>query len=89
MAFVFYGVDKMQARNLEWRVKETTLHTLAIIGGWPGALVGMHFFQHKTRKAAFQVPFWIILMGWQVVSWTVCRTDFSVEEARRAWSVYN
>lgn len=68
--FLLYGYDKMQARNLEWRVRETTLHFLALIGGWPGALVGMHFFQHKTRKTAFLVPFWCIVMGWQG-AWSV------------------
>ena len=62
-----YGYDKMQARHQDWRVKETTLHMFAILGGWPGALAGMHFFQHKTRKTAFQIPFWTIVVGWQAV----------------------
>jgi len=71
VTFLFYGYDKMQARNLEWRVKEVTLHTLGLLGGWPGALAGQHFFQHKTRKTAFQVPFWAIVIGWQAVWWAV------------------
>lgn len=71
ITFLFYGYDKMQARNLEWRVKETTLHTLELLGGWPGALVGQHYFQHKTRKRAFQIPFWTIVLGWQAVWWVV------------------
>jgi uncharacterized membrane protein YsdA (DUF1294 family) len=69
VTFLFYGYDKMQARNLEWRVKETTLHALALAGGWPGALVGMHYFQHKTRKMGFQSVFWSIVMGWQGFYW--------------------
>ena len=69
--FLLYGYDKMQARNREWRVKEATLHTLELLGGWPGALAGQHCFQHKTRKTAFQIPFWIIVAGWQVVWWAV------------------
>jgi uncharacterized membrane protein YsdA (DUF1294 family) len=71
VTFLFYGYDKMQARNLNWRVKEVTLHTLGLLGGWPGALAGMHYFQHKTKKTAFQVPFWLIIAGWQVVWWAV------------------
>ncbi|KAF1951914.1 DUF1294-domain-containing protein [Byssothecium circinans] len=71
IAFVLYGYDKMQARTAEWRVKETTLHTFGILGGWPGALAGMHYFQHKTRKTAFQIPFWVIVVGWQIVWWTI------------------
>ncbi|RMZ66751.1 hypothetical protein GMOD_00002115 [Pyrenophora seminiperda CCB06] len=71
ITFLFYGYDKMQARNLEWRVRETTLHTLALIGGWPGALAGMHYFQHKTKKTSFQVIFWAIVLGWEGVWWGV------------------
>jgi uncharacterized membrane protein YsdA (DUF1294 family) len=71
VTFLFYGYDKMQARNLEWRVKEVTLHTLAVVGGWPGALAGMHYFQHKTRKVRFQVVFWGIVLGWEGVAWLV------------------
>jgi uncharacterized membrane protein YsdA (DUF1294 family) len=59
----------MQARNMEWRVKEVTLHTLALVGGWPGALVGMHYFQHKTRKTSFQIVFWVTVLAWQGVWW--------------------
>ncbi|KAF2682773.1 DUF1294-domain-containing protein [Lentithecium fluviatile CBS 122367] len=71
VTFLFYGYDKMQARNLEWRVKEATLHTLGLLGGWPGALLGQRYFQHKTRKTAFQVPFWAIVIGWQTVWWAI------------------
>jgi uncharacterized membrane protein YsdA (DUF1294 family) len=69
VTFLTYGYDKMQARNTEWRVSEWTLHVLGLLGGWPGALVGMHFFQHKTRKTRFLVPFWGIVLGWQSVLW--------------------
>ncbi|KAL6159558.1 hypothetical protein ACJBU6_01996 [Exserohilum turcicum] len=72
VTFLMYGYDKMQARNLEWRVKETTLQTLALVGGWPGALAGMHYFQHKTRKTRFQVVFWGIVLGWEGVACMVC-----------------
>ena len=71
LTFVLYGYDKMQARNLEWRVQETKLHVLALGGGWPGALVGMHYFQHKTRKTAFLVPFWRVVLGWQGMCWVI------------------
>jgi uncharacterized membrane protein YsdA (DUF1294 family) len=71
VTFLFYGYDKMQARNLEWRVREATLHTLALVGGWPGALIGMHYFQHKTRKKGFQVVFWGIVLAWEGLWWVV------------------
>lgn len=71
VTFFFYGYDKMQARNLEWRVKETTLHVLALSGGWPGALAGQHYFQRKTRKSGFMAVFWGIVVGWQAVWWLI------------------
>ena len=77
ITFIFYGYDKVQARNLEWRVQEVTLHFLALIGGWPGALVGMHVFQHKTRKKAFLVPLWGVSVGWQGVLWKGLHGDQS------------
>jgi len=67
VTFLFYGFDKMQARRLNRRIKEVTLLTLGLVGGWPGALAAQHYFQHKTRKKAFLLPFWMIVMGWQVV----------------------
>jgi uncharacterized membrane protein YsdA (DUF1294 family) len=75
--FLTYGYDKVQARNLEWRVSESTLHFLGLLGGWPGALVGMHFFQHKTRKTSFLIPFWGIVIGWQGMMWTFLYGDQS------------
>ncbi|KAF1840566.1 DUF1294-domain-containing protein [Cucurbitaria berberidis CBS 394.84] len=78
ITFLFYGYDKMQARNLQWRVKEVTLHLLAVAGGWPGALVGMHYFQHKTRKTSFQVVFWGIVLAWEGVAWGVWTGRFGI-----------
>jgi uncharacterized membrane protein YsdA (DUF1294 family) len=77
MTFLTYGYDKLQARNMEWRVSEWTLHLLGLLGGWPGALVGMHFFQHKTRKTRFLVPFWMIVFGWQSALWNFVYGDQS------------
>lgn len=71
IAFLTYGYDKMQARNMQWRVKEVTLHMLALVGGWPGALAGMHYFQHKTRKTSFQVVFWGIVVVWEGIWWGI------------------
>ena len=54
---VVYAVDKSAAKQGRWRVSETTLHLLAIFGGWPGALVAQQIFRHKSRKPSFQAAF--------------------------------
>jgi uncharacterized membrane protein YsdA (DUF1294 family) len=52
-----YGVDKSAAQGDRWRVKESTLHMLALVGGWPGALIAQSVFRHKSRKPSFQAGF--------------------------------
>lgn len=52
-AFAMFGIDKARARQGAWRVKESTLLGLALIGGTPGAYAGRKLFRHKTRKQPF------------------------------------
>lgn len=54
LTFFVYGADKIYARNKRWRIPESTLLTLAVLGGAAGALAGMYAFHHKTRKAKFK-----------------------------------
>jgi uncharacterized membrane protein YsdA (DUF1294 family) len=54
---VAYGTDKSAAQSGRRRTRESTLHLLALIGGWPGALVAQRVFHHKSRKRSFQLVF--------------------------------
>src|SRR5687767_7398029 len=54
---VAYAADKSAARTGRWRTAERTLHVLALVGGWPGALIAQRMFRHKSRKRSFQVAF--------------------------------
>ena len=60
--FVVYGFDKRRAARGGRRVAEQTLHLLALVGGWPGALFGQRFFRHKTSKLSFLVVFWAVVV---------------------------
>ena len=62
VAFAAYGIDKYKAKNDLWRIPEATLLTLAIIGGSIGALFGMRFFHHKTKKPKFFIGVPMILL---------------------------
>jgi len=53
LAFAAFGIDKMKAEAGAWRVQESTLLLLALLGGSPGAYFGRAAFRHKTRKQPF------------------------------------
>lgn len=52
-SFIFMGVDKHKVRKRAWRIPESTLFVLALIGGSLGSIAGMHLFRHKTRHWYF------------------------------------
>ncbi|NIJ68366.1 DUF1294 domain-containing protein [Xanthomonas sp. 60] len=58
-----YARDKRAARRGLQRTPERTLQGLAVIGGWPGALLAQGAFRHKNRKAAFQRVFWLCVVA--------------------------
>jgi uncharacterized membrane protein YsdA (DUF1294 family) len=60
--FVLYGVDKVKAQMQRRRISEKTLWLMTLFGGTGGALLGMHFFHHKTRKISFQFILSLILL---------------------------
>ena len=60
--FIAYGFDKRRAINGGRRVPERTLHLMALLGGWPGGLLGQRQFRHKTEKFSFLVVFWLVVL---------------------------
>lgn len=54
ITFVVYGIDKLKAKKGKWRVPETTLLLLAIIGGSVGAWCGVRVWHHKTMHLKFK-----------------------------------
>ncbi len=62
-AFGMYGADKSAAEQGRWRTPESTLLFIALVGGWPGALVARHVFRHKTTKQPFRTLFWFTVVA--------------------------
>lgn len=62
LALALYGYDKRQAVVGRSRIPELVLHTAALCGGSPGALLGQRLFRHKTRKFRFQAAFVLIIL---------------------------
>lgn len=63
MTFIVYGIDKRKAMLHQWRIPETTLIMLAVIGGSIGAWFGMQFFHHKTRHPKFYIGIPLIMIA--------------------------
>ena len=63
VTFVQYAIDKSQARANAWRTPESNLHMMALIGGWPGALLAQALLHHKNAKTNFQVTFWLCVFA--------------------------
>lgn len=58
-ALGLYAWDKRRAAKGGWRVPEKRLHGVALLGGWPGALLAQRWLRHKTVKRRFRVVFWL------------------------------
>ncbi|MDE6213369.1 MAG: DUF1294 domain-containing protein [Lachnospiraceae bacterium] len=60
VSFLMMGIDKRKAVKRAFRIPESTLFVMAIIGGSIGSIAGMHLFRHKTRH-------WYFLYGMPVI----------------------
>lgn len=58
ITFFTYGIDKWKAKRSKWRIPESTLLVMAVIGGSVGAWLGMKVWHHKTmhKKFKYGVP---------------------------------
>ena len=47
--------DKRKAKKGAWRIKESTLFAVALLGGALGTTLGMYWFRHKTQHWSFKL----------------------------------
>ncbi len=72
--FFTYGLDKWKARQDRWRIRESALLLLAVLGGSVGAWLGMKVWHHKTlhKKFKYGVPA-ILILQIALVTFLLCR----------------
>ena len=68
ITFLLYGYDKRaaQAKATDSRIREQHLHLLELLGGWPGAFLGVRRHRHKTDwkdKRRFKLTTWAIAIA--------------------------
>ena len=72
VVFAMYGSDKSAAVRGARRIPEANLHAVAVLGGWPGALVARRAFRHKTTKQPFRTIFWgTVIANCVALAWFV------------------
>ena len=61
VAFILMLADKCKARKGAWRIPESMLMGIALLGGSIGAIAGMNLFRHKTKHPKFFIGLPVIL----------------------------
>lgn len=62
VSFICFFIDKKRAQKELYRISESFLFNVSIIGGALGSLLGMKVFHHKTKKKKFVIGIPIILI---------------------------
>ena len=90
VTFFMYGIDKWRstsgrllptgrkkAKNSKWRIRETALLGLAVLGGSIGAWLGMKVWHHKTQHKKFKygVPAIIIVQLALIVYYIITKIN--------------
>ena len=52
---ILFAMDKQLAITRSHRIPEKSLFLASILFGWPGAIIAMKLFRHKTAKISFIV----------------------------------
>lgn len=71
IAFIIIFIDKQKAIKHKWRIKESTLFLISILGGSLGTLLGMYTFHHKTKHKKFTLGIPFILVIQVVISYFI------------------
>lgn len=62
LGLILMRIDKKKAQLGRWRIRESTLVTVAALGGSIGTMLGMNLFRHKTKHLKFSLGLPVILV---------------------------
>ena len=65
LAFLLFAWDKFKAGGPGAnRISEFNLAAIGAVGGWPGGLLAMLLFRHKTAKLSFKLKYALAFIIW-------------------------
>lgn len=73
-AFAVMGADKNRAQRNRWRIKETSIFALGIVGGGIGLYLGMKLFRHKTKHLKFTLGIPAIIILNAIMLWLILQS---------------
>ncbi|MDE6910168.1 MAG: DUF1294 domain-containing protein [Lachnospiraceae bacterium] len=76
--FAMMGIDKRKAVKRLWRIPESTLFVIAIIGGSVGSIIGMRVFRHKTRHWYFVFGMPLILILQILLAYAIAKSPLQI-----------
>lgn len=65
ITFLVYKWDKrlaIESTDQPIRVPQRSLHILALLCGWPGALIAQQWLRHKSQKRTFIAVLWLTVL---------------------------
>ena len=63
ICYLTYWLDKRKSLAGQWRIQESTLQLMALLCGWPGALLAQSYLRHKSQKRAFLTVFYLAALA--------------------------
>ena len=65
VAFLLFAWDKFKSGGPGGnRISEFNLAAIGAVGGWPGGLLAMLLFRHKTAKLSFKLKYGLAFVVW-------------------------
>ena len=73
VTFATFALDKRASTRGQRRTPELRLHLFEALGGWPGAILGIHSLRHKSSKSSFYLATYGIaclhIAAWALIGW--------------------
>lgn len=60
--FILPAIDKRRAKKDKWRIRESTLFLISLMGGSIAMYLSMRLFHHKTQHKRFMIGIPIIIV---------------------------